>query len=556
MPISGVDEYIQPSFPLSQMGNIKEQEKRSGLSPERDENDIIQLIRAQAEQCTRSEEYYNLHLDLQIPDSEGLKLHKQPISWSRSRKTCVLTPPFLAALLAAYSAGAYSLIADDLRALWNLSDVYFNLGITIFVLGFGFAPIILALISELYGRYWVFIGSGIVFFLGTMGCAITDSFGGMLACRLITGSGASVFATLTGGVVGDLFPKAERNTPMTLYSTCIIMGTGIGPLVSGAIVQYLSWRWVFYAQMILVGTATLALALVFEETRANVLLARNCQILNAFMEKFENGSTVAPLARGESKSTHDGEMQPRLESIRFRPLDGSNISIASNIWRSFKFPLELLATDSIVFWFSAWVSFAWAILYMQFSSIGLVYRKIYLFNNQQIGAVYVAVIVGAFLGAVTSIIHDKISRKYRPQASARPESRLYLACAATWFLPIGLFWFGWTSSKEIHWIVPTAAISVFIAGIFVIYLAVFNYLADAYTFNASSALAAQSMCRNLLAGAFPLFNASMFARLGYGVAGSLLGGIAALLCCVPWIFCWKGDAIRKRSPYLRKLENI
>lgn len=42
-------------------------------------------------------------------------------------------------------------------------------------------------------------------------------------------------------------------------------------------------------------------------------------------------------------------------------------------------------------------------------------------------------------------------------------------------------------------------------GIFSIYLAVFNYLADSYHRYASSALAAQSFSRNMLAGAFPLY---------------------------------------------------
>lgn len=177
-----------------------------------------------------------------IPDFDTLRLHKSPLSWPLRRKTLLLVTPFIAALLAAYSAGAYGLAATDLEAAWSLSTTYFNLGITVFVLGFGFAPVLLALISELYGRYWVFFGSGVVFLLGTIGCAVTQSFGGMLVSRFMTGSGASVFATLTGGVISDLFAKDERNTPMTLYTAVVILGTGIGPLVSGSLVEYLSWR--------------------------------------------------------------------------------------------------------------------------------------------------------------------------------------------------------------------------------------------------------------------------------------------------------------------------
>jgi MFS family permease len=105
------------------------------------------------------------------------------------------------------------------------------------VLTFSFVPIVLALVSETYSRYWVSVGAGAVFFLGTLGCATTNCFGAMLASRLVTGSGVSVFAMLTGGVVGDLFPKEDRNTPMTLYSLSILAGTWLGPLISSVVVD-------------------------------------------------------------------------------------------------------------------------------------------------------------------------------------------------------------------------------------------------------------------------------------------------------------------------------
>ena len=55
--------------------------------------------------------------------------------------------------------------------------------------------------------------------------------------------------------------------------------------------------------------------------------------------------------------------------------------------------------------------------------------------------------------------------------------------------------FGWTSFPNIPWIVPTLAVGCATMGIFSIYLAVFNYLADTYHRYASSALAAQSFCK-------------------------------------------------------------
>jgi hypothetical protein len=90
-------------------------------------------------------------------------------------------------------------------------------------------------------------------------------------------------------------------------------------------------------------------------------------------------------------------------------------------------------------------------------------------------------------------------------------------------------------------------------GIYSIYLATFNYLADTYHRYASSALAAQSFCRNVLGGVFPLCTASMFNHLTFQGAASLLGGLAALLTIVPWVLVLYGPKIRARSKFASEI---
>ncbi|KAL4731265.1 hypothetical protein ACLX1H_000230 [Fusarium chlamydosporum] len=167
---------------------------------------------------------------------------QSPFSWSLKKKITILSGAFMASTLASYSAGAYALASEPLRNKWNIDDTQFNAGITLFVTGFAITPMVLAPVSEVHGRYWVFVGSGIVFLLGTLGCAVTDSYAGMMVARLITGNGAAVFATLTGGVVSDLYRKADRNTPMALYSLSIMIGTGLVFRAECQAVQNTEWH--------------------------------------------------------------------------------------------------------------------------------------------------------------------------------------------------------------------------------------------------------------------------------------------------------------------------
>lgn len=104
--------------------------------------------------------------------------------------------------------------------------------------------------------------------------------------------------------------------------------------------------------------------------------------------------------------------------------------------------------------------------------------------------------VGVILATIISITQEKLASRWKllpPTA----ERRLYFACIESALMPIGLFWFGWTCYPSMPYIVPVLAVGCSAMGIFAIYLAVFNYLADTYHRYASSAIAAQSCCKSL-----------------------------------------------------------
>ena len=490
-----------------------------------------------------------------IPPFPNLASYASPFLWSSARKTFTLVLCCAATLSAAYSAGAYSMPSAALEKKWNLSPVAFNTGVTSWCIGFGLSPMFLAPLSELNGRRPVFAISGIIFFVALVGCAVTDSFAGMLVARFFVGAGASTFATMVGGVVSDTYHTEQRNTPMALYSGSALTGTGLGPLISGIIAQHLDWRWVFWIQAIVFGTVMLAVILIFKETRGNVLLSRKARAINRYLEVMEERGYCPKIlaSDGASPDAKKEASQSCGQRLRFKVASDENrSSVGKMIYLSLTVPFHLLFTEPVVFFFSLWVAFAWSILYMSFDDIPLVFGARG-FTVEQVGAVYAAVCIGTILGTVLSIYQEKIGKLYFKDIFTTPEGRLYFACIESALLPIGLFWFGWTSFQNFPWIVPVLALGCAQVGIFSIYLAVFNYLADVYHRYASSALAAQSFCRNILGGTFPLFTAAMFRRLGTPGASSLLGGLSAVLTLVPWVLVFFGPKIRKRSKFASEI---
>jgi MFS family permease len=133
-----------------------------------------------------------------------------------------------------------------------------------------------------------------------------------------------------------------------------------------------------------------------------------------------------------------------------------------------------------------------------------------------------------------------------------PEARLYTSIPGSLLFAAGLFWYGWASQPDIHWIVPTIGITAAGIGIYSIYMAVVNYLTDAYERYAASALSAASLGRNAFGAFLPLASPQLFSNLGFGWAGTLLGFIGVALSVVPVILVWKGPQIRERSKFMRE----
>jgi multidrug resistance protein len=495
--------------------------------------------------------------DLPVPTLPDLVPFISPFSWSSTRKSLILTLSSAVTMLSAYTAGAYSMPSEDLRQRWSISTVTFNTGITTWAVGFGAAPMFLAPLSEINGRRPIFVFSGCLMTVSLLGCALTESFAGMLIARFFVGVGSSTFATMVGGVVSDIYHTEDRNTPMAIYSGAALFGTGLGPLVSGFIAEHLLWRWVFYLQVVLAGILTTAVISFFRETRGSVLLSRKARALNQYYEEMEtvghNEWDISPIFPITPKAS---SREPKHQRIRWKVLaDEKRASLSMMLYLSLTTPFHLLLTEPVVFFFSLWVAFAWAILYMSFDSIPLVFTTNHRFTISQVGSVFAAVGIGTLLGTILSIYQEKFAKRtvWGRKVANSPEGRLYFACVESALLPIGLFWFGWTSFPSVPAIVPILALGCAQVGIFSIYLAVFNYLADVYHRYASSALAAQSFCRNILGAVFPLFSEAMFRNLGSHGGSSLLGGISAVLTIVPFVLILFGPRIRARSKFASEM---
>lgn len=147
----------------------------------------------------------------------------------------------------------------------------------------------------------------------------------------------------------------------------------------------------------------------------------------------------------------------------------------------------------------------------------------------------------------------RAQRLERPWSSNEEMRRLPLACVAGPFFVISSFWLGWSAREDVHWIVPVLAGIMFGMGYLCLFMALLNYLVDAYEIFAASAMAAASLSRSSFGAILPFAAKPMYEAMGVAWATSLLGFFSLALCVVPFVFVKWGGKMRDRSPFCQYL---
>ncbi|KAF4209221.1 hypothetical protein CNMCM8980_005200 [Aspergillus fumigatiaffinis] len=467
-------------------------------------------------------------MDMEEPsiiDWDGPYDPARPVNWSKSKKwQNIFSIAFLTFLTPFASSIAAPAVHMIMGTFHSTNKVLGSFVVSVYLLGFAVGPLVLAPLSETYGRLYVYQVSTAIFILWNVACALAPNVGALLAFRLFAGISGSSPLSLGAGSVADLFVEKERGVAMALYGIGQLMGPVIGPIAGGYLSEAAGWRWVFWLLVVMSGVALLFATILQSETFEPVLLQRRIK-----QRRKETGDRI-------------------LRSISARRIDPKQ-----NMDQSIVRPLKLLALSPIVALFSIYMGVVVGYLYLLFTTIPAVYRETYHFSEGSSGLVYIGVGVGALIGmAAFGALSDRILVRLtaKNNGTPEPEFRLPLLVPGSLLLPFGFFWYGWSADKRLHWMMPVVGIGWMGFGITATSLAIQGYLIDAYSEYAASAIAAATVFRCLIGAFLPLAGPPMYSSLGLGWGNSLLGFIGLGLLPLPAVFYFYGRAIRT-SPRFR-----
>jgi MFS family permease len=366
--------------------------------------------------------------------------------------------------------------------------------------------------------------SNLFYLAWNLGCGFAKTKGQMMAFRFLAGLGGSAPLAIGGGVLSDVFSADQRGKAISIYSLMPLLGPAIGPIAGGFIAENTTWRWVFWSTTILDALIQVSGFFFLQETYAPTILARKSARL-----RQETGNPALHTEWEDEK-----KLSQILKTALIRPF-------------------RLLGTQIIIQVIACYMAYLYGLMYLILSTFPGLWTNVYGERVGIGGLNYISLGVGFFLGTqITAPINDRIYRRLKKQHNGvgKPEFRVPLMFIGSTFIPVGLFWYGWSAQAHIHWIMPNIGAAIFAAGCIVCFQCMQTYIVDSYTRYAASGVAAAVVLRSLAGFGFPLFAPYMYSALGYGWGNSLLGFIAiGIGIPAPFLFWFYGEKLRAKSTF-------
>lgn len=150
------------------------------------------------------------------------------LNFPKGRKWAIAILQSLSTFAVTFASSAYASGIEGVMQRFDVSEEVATLGLSLFVLGFALGPMVWAPLSEMYGRKSIFVVSYTAYTAFSVAAACAPNITALLVLRFLASAAGSSSMTNAGGVIADMFSKAERGLATGLFATAPFLGPALG----------------------------------------------------------------------------------------------------------------------------------------------------------------------------------------------------------------------------------------------------------------------------------------------------------------------------------------
>lgn len=196
----------------------------------------------------------NPEIDPNIVEFDGPNDPENPLNWKTSKKwgmvTLIAAITFLTPLASSMFAPGIPQVMKDFHSTNEQLEGFM---LSIYVLGFAFGPLIIAPLSEMYGRLPLYHSCNFCFIVLAVAAAVSTNLSMFIVFRFFMGCFGGAPFVLGGGTIADLMSREHRGTAMAIWMMGPTIGPCVGPVIGGYLTAAKGWRWNFWFVAIVVS---------------------------------------------------------------------------------------------------------------------------------------------------------------------------------------------------------------------------------------------------------------------------------------------------------------
>ena len=164
-----------------------------------------------------------------------------------TRWVIVLTA--IGSLMAALDTLVVATALSTIRLDFDASVEQLEWTVNSYNLTFAVLLITAAAVGDRYGRRKLYAAGLAIFTVSSAACALAPDIGWLIAGRAVQGAGAALVITLGLALLSSAFPAEKRGAAIGIFSAITGLSVASGPLVGGAVVEGISWEWIFWVNV-------------------------------------------------------------------------------------------------------------------------------------------------------------------------------------------------------------------------------------------------------------------------------------------------------------------
>ena len=199
-----------------------------------------------------------------------------PQNWPLWYKGVILAVMSYSTTAVVLFSTSYTSAIPGMMKAWGISDSEGILGLTTYLGGMAVGSVILAPLSEMYGRRPIYVAALGCFILFVLPCALAENIVTILVVRFFGAFCAAAMISNAPGSVNDIVNEKYRALAFSIWSIGPMNGPVLGPVVGGFVYQYLGWRWTNWVVIIVAAVAWVSISFI-QETYAPAILRKRAK---------------------------------------------------------------------------------------------------------------------------------------------------------------------------------------------------------------------------------------------------------------------------------------